>query len=135
MPVVLLAVGPLAQRGGWAAQSAIAIAERLAGTGQRVVLADLSLDNPELHERVGTENTEGLTDVFLFGASVEHVTRMLPAHSFELVPAAPFTPDTEEITVTIDVPMNQNGWLTPRFTKNKSIRAMSRLKTERAGDD
>lgn len=96
-PVVLLAVGPLAQRGGWAAQSAIAIAERMASTGQRVVLADLSLDNPELHERVGTDNTEGLTDVFLFGASIEHVTRMLPAHSFELVPAAPFTPDTEEI--------------------------------------
>jgi Flp pilus assembly protein TadG len=45
------------------------------------------------------------------------------------------TPDTEEITVTIDVPLNQNGWLSPRFTKNKSIQAMSRLKTERAGDD
>ena len=45
------------------------------------------------------------------------------------------TPDTEEITVTIEVPMNQNGWLTPRFTKNKTIRAMSRLKTERAGED
>lgn len=42
------------------------------------------------------------------------------------------TVDTEEITVTVDVPMNQNGWLAPRFTKNKTIRAMSRLKTERA---
>jgi Flp pilus assembly protein TadG len=48
---------------------------------------------------------------------------------------AVLTADTKEITVTIDVPMNQNGWLTPRFTKNKTIRAMSRLKTERAGDD
>jgi cell division septation protein DedD len=97
MPVLLLAVGPLAQRGGFAAQAAIGIADRMAATGQRVVLADLSLDNPELHERVGTDNTEGLTDVFLFGASLEHVTRMLPAHAFELIPAAPFTPDSEEI--------------------------------------
>ncbi len=96
-PVVLLAVGPLAQRAGWSARAAVAIAERMATTGQRVVLADLSLDEPELHAVVGTENTEGLTDVFLFGASVDHVTRMLPAHSFELIPAAPFTPDTDEI--------------------------------------
>src|SRR5688572_17348918 len=96
-PVLLLAVGPLAQRGGWSAQSAIALADSIAAGGERVVMADLSLDRPELHERVGTDNTEGLTDVFLFGASLEHVTKMLPANSFELVPAAAFTPDTEEI--------------------------------------
>jgi cell division septation protein DedD len=96
-PVVLLAVGPLAQRGGWAADAAILLADTLAASGERVVLADLSLDRPELHELVGTENIEGLTDVFLFGASLEHVTLKLPAHAFELVPAAPFTPDAEEI--------------------------------------
>lgn len=97
IPVLLLAVGPLAQRGGWAADACINLAEAFASRGQRVVVADLSLDGPELHDRLGTDNTEGLTDVFLFGASLEHVTRMLPAHSFELIPAAPFTPDTEEI--------------------------------------
>ena len=97
IPVLLLAVGPLAQRGGWAADACINIAEAFASRGQRVVVVDLSLDRPELHERLGTDNTEGLTDVFLFGASLEHVTKMLPAHSFELIPAAPFTPDTEEI--------------------------------------
>ena len=96
-PVLLLAVGPLAQRGGWAANAAIALADAIAAGGERVVLADLSLDRPELHERVGSDNTEGLTDVFLFGASLEHVTRMLPANSFELIPAAAFTPDNEEI--------------------------------------
>jgi hypothetical protein len=41
-------------------------------------------------------------------------------------------PDVDEILVTIEVPLNQNGWLTPRFTKNRSIEAMSRLRTERA---
>ncbi len=41
-------------------------------------------------------------------------------------------PDDDEITVTIDVPMNQNGWITPKFTKNSTIRAVSRLRAERA---
>lgn len=96
-PVLLFAVGPQAQRGGWAADVAIALAQAMAGSGDPVILADLSLDRPELHDRVGIDNTEGLSDVFLFGASLEHVTRKLPAHSFALIPAAAFTPDAEEI--------------------------------------
>ena len=43
-------------------------------------------------------------------------------------------PDVDEITVTVDVPMNQNGWVTPRFTRSSTIHAVSRLKTERAQD-
>jgi Flp pilus assembly protein TadG len=44
-------------------------------------------------------------------------------------------PDVDEITVTVEVPLNQNGWITPKFTRNRSIVAMSRLKTERARED
>ncbi len=40
-------------------------------------------------------------------------------------------PDTQEITVTVDVPMDQNGLLTPRFTQGKTIRSQSTLKAER----
>lgn len=40
----------------------------------------------------------------------------------------------DEITVTIDVPMNQNGWITPRFTSASNIQASSRLRTERTGN-
>jgi Flp pilus assembly protein TadG len=43
-------------------------------------------------------------------------------------------PEVNQITVTIDVPMNQNGWITPRFTPSTTIRATSTLKTERAID-
>jgi Flp pilus assembly protein TadG len=43
-------------------------------------------------------------------------------------------PDVDEITVTVDVPMNQNGWITPRFTRSATIHAVSRLKTERPQD-
>jgi Flp pilus assembly protein TadG len=41
-------------------------------------------------------------------------------------------PDDDDITVTIDVPLSQNGWITPRFTRSTTIHAVSRLKAERA---
>jgi Flp pilus assembly protein TadG len=41
-------------------------------------------------------------------------------------------PDDAEITVTVDIPLNQNGWITPNFTKNAVIHAVSRLRAERA---
>ena len=42
------------------------------------------------------------------------------------------TPQTDEITVTIDVPVNQNALILPRFMRNTTIRAASTLRTERA---
>lgn len=42
------------------------------------------------------------------------------------------TPDTKEVTVDIAVPLNRNGLIVPRFSKSKSIRATSTLRTERA---
>jgi len=41
-------------------------------------------------------------------------------------------PNTDEILVTIQVPMDQNGFIAPHFTRGKTIRAQSRLKTERS---
>lgn len=96
-PVVLLAVGSLARRSGWAAETAIALAEVCAARGENVILADLSLDDPELHTRLGVENEEGLSDVFLFGASLPHITQTAPGRTFRLIPASPFTPDAREI--------------------------------------
>jgi len=40
-------------------------------------------------------------------------------------------PDVDEILVTISVPMDQNGFIAPHFTRGQIIRAQSRLKTER----
>jgi len=42
--------------------------------------------------------------------------------------------DTEEISVAVDIPLNQNGWITPRFSKDATIHAESSLKTERAAE-
>jgi Flp pilus assembly protein TadG len=43
-------------------------------------------------------------------------------------------PTDDKVTVTVDVPLNKNGWVAPKFTKNKTIRATSTLKTERPID-
>jgi Flp pilus assembly protein TadG len=43
-------------------------------------------------------------------------------------------PEVDQVTVTVDVPLAQNGWIAPRFTRNTTIRATSTLRTERARD-
>ncbi|HYO24041.1 MAG TPA: TadE family protein [Lacipirellulaceae bacterium] len=42
------------------------------------------------------------------------------------------SPTDEQITVTVDVPLDQNGWITPRFTRSRTLRASSTLRAERA---
>jgi Flp pilus assembly protein TadG len=42
------------------------------------------------------------------------------------------SPETEEVTVQVDVPMDSNGLIVPRFTKNKTLTSSSTLRTERA---
>jgi Flp pilus assembly protein TadG len=42
------------------------------------------------------------------------------------------TPETDQVTVTIDVPMSQNGLIVPRFTSATTIHCTSTLRTERS---
>ena len=53
----------------WGAQATLAVAKKWAASGQRVILADGCLDCPVLHEVVGVENREGVSDMVLYGAS------------------------------------------------------------------
>jgi Flp pilus assembly protein TadG len=41
-------------------------------------------------------------------------------------------PDVDSINVRVEVPMNQNGWIVPRFTSGTTLTAQSTLRTERA---
>jgi len=50
------------------------------------------------------------------------------------VSPAALGPNVDEIIVTVDVPMDQNGWIAPYFSRGKIINARSRLKTERANN-
>lgn len=44
----------------------------------------------------------------------------------------PVTTSTTEVTVAIDLPMNRNGLVVPKFSKSTVLHAESTLKTERA---
>jgi Flp pilus assembly protein TadG len=48
------------------------------------------------------------------------------------VAPAVLTPETEQVTVEIDIPMNRNGLIAPRFTRNATLHSESTLRTERA---
>ena len=41
-------------------------------------------------------------------------------------------PGVDSVNVRVEVPMNQNGWVVPRFTSGKTLTAQSTLRTERA---
>lgn len=41
-------------------------------------------------------------------------------------------PDTKELTVAVDIPMDRNGLVIPKFTKTKTLHSESTLRTERA---
>lgn len=41
------------------------------------------------------------------------------------------TSATESITVSIDLPLDQNGWVFPRFTASRTLSSQATLRTER----
>lgn len=92
--MVLLSTGPDAE---WAAQAAIRIASGWAATGRRVVLADLHLEEPRLHEYLGEPNLDGVVDAFLYGASLARTARPAAGHGFYLIPAGTYTADVEAL--------------------------------------
>lgn len=94
-PVVLLLDGSTDPR--WAAKTAIEIAAAWADAGLRVVLADLHLEDPLLHDRLAEENTDGIVDIFLYGASVARSARPPAGQPFYLIPAGTYTARPEDV--------------------------------------
>jgi hypothetical protein len=93
--VVLLLTS--AQDRRWAADAAVKLSGEWAQAGRRVVLADMHLEEPILHELTGTDNLEGLVDVLLYGASVSRSARPVPGQKFFVVPAGTYEPDAKAI--------------------------------------
>jgi hypothetical protein len=89
--VVLLLAGRAERR--WAAQAAVELSTAWAQGGTRIVLADLQLEDPVLHERIGSENLEGVADIFLYGASLARIARPVRGRGFFLIPAGTYAPD------------------------------------------
>jgi hypothetical protein len=58
---------------------------------------DLGLDKPALHEALGLPNENGVSDAFLYGASVQHIARPALDETIFFAPAGTATADPEEV--------------------------------------
>ena len=101
---VLLLAAPGARANGWAARTAIALATAWSERSGTVILADASLESPELHGFLAEQNGEGVADVFQFGASLRRVRRKVEGYPFEFIPAGAYVLDPEGV-------MRHGGWV------------------------
>jgi hypothetical protein len=89
---VLLLFDRAADR-SWAADAAVSLATGWHAAGRRTVLADLCLEDPFLHERIGMPNQDGVVDIFLYGASLARSARAVPGRGFYLISSGTYEPD------------------------------------------
>jgi len=94
---VALAATPFARAGGWAGRAVVAITTAWAREGRRIFLMDLGLETPSLHEVLELPNQEGVTDAFLFGASVQRIARPTPDGAIFFASAGTPTANPEEV--------------------------------------
>lgn len=99
---LLLISGEAARYSGWSARAAIELAHALAQSDRRVYLVDLHVDGPDLRD-LADPGAEGISDVLLFGSSLEHVARAVSDRAFRFIPAGPAVPDAEDL-------LRHEGW-------------------------
>jgi MinD-like ATPase involved in chromosome partitioning or flagellar assembly len=92
LTAVVLVAGPRARASGWAARAAIAVARQWRGS-RPVVLADLDLERPALHELTGVANEEGAVELIEFGLSLAAARRATADDAFHVLPAGVYAPD------------------------------------------
>ena len=95
--IVALAATPFAQADGWASRAVVAIAKEWAQKELRIFLMDLGLDAPTLHRALGLLNREGVSDAFLYGASVQRIAQPALDDLIFFAPAGTATTDPEQI--------------------------------------
>ncbi|HEX2092829.1 MAG TPA: hypothetical protein VHG28_10525, partial [Longimicrobiaceae bacterium] len=96
---LLLVAGKSAGARRWGVEAAVQLASAAARHRRTVILADLDLDAPLLHERLGDPGDEGATDVILYGVSVRHAARPVEGRGFSLLPAGPPAADPGEVLI------------------------------------
>lgn len=96
LTAVALVVGPEARASGWGARAAISLAQRWRGP-RRILLADLDLEQPALHDAAGVPNEEGVIDLVDYGISLGRLIRAAAGGAFDLLPAGIFTPSPGEV--------------------------------------
>lgn len=65
-------------------------------------------------------------------AEANRVLSIIGARSVTVtVTPSVITTDTDAVTVAIDIPLDQNGWVAPKFTAGDTLHSESTLRTER----
>jgi hypothetical protein len=95
--IVVLASTPFARSGGWANRAVVALAREWAKEDLRIFLMDLGLDSPSLHEELGVQNLEGVSDAFLYGASVQRIAQPALGDTIFFAAAGTAATDPEQI--------------------------------------
>jgi hypothetical protein len=66
----------------WAPEAVRTLAEAWAGEGERVFLMDLDVEQASLSRDLGLDESEGVSDLIRYGASIPHVTSRPEGSSF-----------------------------------------------------
>lgn len=101
--IVVLAAVPSSETGLWAGWTTMALAGHWASLGLRIFLMDLGLQSPVLHKILGVENDEGVSDAFLYGASIQRIARPALEGAIFFAPAGTASGDPEEV-------LNHSRW-------------------------
>ena len=94
--IILIAV-PDVETPSWCAQAAAALATTWSAHGARILLADVSLAQPVLHEVFGLPNSEGVTDVMMDGAQLRTVARRVGSPEFLFISAGTPRADVADV--------------------------------------
>lgn len=81
----------------WGAEASVGIARAWGETGGSVLLSDLDLREPMLHEVLGHENGQGVSDILLYGVSVQHAAFASEKGSFLVATAGTPVADPEVV--------------------------------------
>lgn len=94
--IVLIAV-PDVETTYWCAKAAAALVAAWSAQGSRILLADVSLTHPVLHEVFDLSNSEGVTDVMVQGAQLRAVCREIGSSNFLFMSAGTMTVDAAAV--------------------------------------
>lgn len=95
--IVALAATPSARAGDWANRAVKRLAREWARKDLRIFLMDLGLDEPSLHRTLDLSNHEGVSDAFLYGASVQRIAQEALDGSIFFASAGTETADPAQI--------------------------------------
>ncbi len=81
----------------WGAEVTLGLAEALSASGRDVLVLDLDLDTPRLHQAAGVENREGVSDAMLYGISIRKIAQPIRKGEFLLVSAGTVVGDSRRV--------------------------------------